>query len=66
MKDLNSLGYKRVNMKSDQENALSAVVDATKVMWKGELVVEKSPKGESRSNGEVERAVQTCTGCHDP
>ena len=62
VKDLNSLGYKRVNMKSDQENALSAVVDATKVLWKGELVVEKSPKGESRSNGEVERAVQTVHG----
>ena len=34
VKDLNALGYKRVNMKSDQEHALSAVVDATKLMWK--------------------------------
>ena len=30
--------------------------------WKGEMVPEDAPKGESRSNGEVERAVQEIQG----
>ena len=53
------LGYKRVNVKSDQENALKAVVSAAKVLWKGEMSIEHAPKGEKQSNGEVERAVRT-------
>ena len=62
VQDLDRLGYKRVNGKSDQEPALLNVLKAVKTHWKGEWVPEKSPKGESKSNGEVERAVQTVHG----
>ena len=62
VRDLDLLGYKRVNFKSDRESALNAVCAAVKVMWKGEIIMEHSPKGESKSNGEVERAVQTVHG----
>ena len=30
--------------------------------WTGEMVLEHSPKGQSRSTGEVERAVQSVRG----
>ena len=53
-RDLDLLGYKRLNLKGDQENALQAVCKATKIKWKNELVLEKSPIGESQSNGEIE------------
>ena len=62
VKDLDRLGYKRVNGKSDQEPAILAVCNAVKAMWKGEWVPERAPRGESKSNGEVERAVQTIHG----
>jgi hypothetical protein len=63
--DLNRLGCKKVNGKSDQENAILAVCNAVKVLWKGEWIQEKAPKGDpgtKPSNGEVERAVQTVRG----
>ena len=46
VRDLDRLGYKRVNGKSDQEGALRAVCNAVKVMWKGEWVPELAPRGE--------------------
>ena len=61
-KDLDRLGYKKVNGKSDQEPALLAVCNAVKVLWKGEWIPERAPIGEKASNGEVERAVQTVHG----
>ena len=42
---------------SDQEPSFVALCDAVKNGWHGEIVPEASPKGESKSNGEVERAV---------
>ena len=60
--DLDAFGYKRVILKSDQENALKALCREVKNGWSGEIVPENSPKGESRSNGEVERAVQEVQG----
>ena len=60
--DLNRLGYKRVNVKTDQENAIVLVVQKAKEMWPGEMIIEKSPVGESRSNGEAERAAQSIHG----
>ena len=47
MTDLDFMGYKRVILKSDQEPSIA--------LWHGEIVPEASPKGESKSNGEVER-----------
>ena len=62
MSDLDFTGYKRVILKSDQEPSIVALCDAVKNGWHGEVVPEASPKGESKSNGEVERAVQSVHG----
>ena len=61
-KDLEMTGYKRVILKSDQEPSIVAVLREAANLWKGEVVPEGSPKGESKSNGEVERAVQNMQG----
>ena len=62
MADLDFMGYKRVILKSDQEPSIVALCDAVENGWHGEIVPEASPKGESKSNGEVERAVQSVHG----
>ena len=62
MNDLDMTGYKRVILKSDQEPSIVALVNAVKHGWHGEIIPEASPKGESKSNGEVERAVQSVHG----
>ena len=60
--DLDFMVYKRVIFKSYQEPSIVALCDAVKNVWHDEIVPEASPKGESRSNGEVERAVQSVHG----
>ena len=62
VRDLDRLGYKKVNGKSDQERSIVAVCKAVKATWKGEWVQEFSPRYVHQSNGEVERAVQTVHG----
>ena len=62
MADLDFMVYKRVILKSDQEPSIVALCDAVKNGWHGEVVPEASPKGESKSDGEVERAVQFVHG----
>ena len=57
-----STGYKRVILKSDQEPSIVAICDAVKNGCNCEIVPETSPKGESKSNGEVERAVHFVHG----
>ena len=53
-------------LKSDQEPSIVALRNEVKKRWAlssgGELLPESSPKGESKSNGEVERAVQEVHG----
>ena len=61
------MGYKRVILKSDQEPSIVALCDAVKNGWHGEIVPEASPKGESKSNGEVETCCSICARtCEDP
>jgi hypothetical protein len=62
LQDIESLGYKRVVVKSDQEVSLIALTKSVRDAWTGEMVLEHPPKGQSRSNGEVERAVQSVHG----
>ena len=62
MADLDFMGYKRIILKSDQEPIIIALCDAVNNGWHGEIVPEASAKGESKSNGEVERAVQSVHG----
>ena len=49
-------------MQCDQENALATVLTEATHSWHAEVVPEYSPKGESQSNGEVERAIQQVHG----
>lgn len=60
--DLDKLGYKKVVLKSDMEPSIRALAQAVKASWTGELILEGSPVGQSQSNGEVERAVQSVHG----
>ena len=62
VRDLEETGYKRVCLKEDQEPAIKAVAKAAATAWCGEVVPENSPMRESKSNGEVERAVQEVQG----
>ena len=60
--DLDFMVFQRIVLKPDQEPSIVALCDAVKNGWHGEIVREASPKGESKSNGEVERAVQSVHG----
>ena len=60
--DLDFVGYKRVILKSDQELGTGTHCESVKKGRRGETVPEASPKGESESNREVERAVRARTG----
>ena len=62
MTDLDFMGYKSVIFKSDQEPSIVALCDAVKNGWHGEIVLEASLMVEIKSNGEVERAVQSVHG----
>ena len=62
LRDLDMMGYRRIVLKCDQEDPIKAVADHVKSKWSGEVVPENSPKGESKSNGEIERAVQEVQG----
>ena len=58
---LDFLGYESVGLKSDQEVALGKVLRNAKI-HRGEntqTMLEKSPVANSRSNGFIERAIQT-------
>ena len=56
---LDSLGYKRIRMRSDQQNAIMALCGAVKDCWSGERIPEGSPVGEHASNGAVEAGIRT-------
>ena len=62
MTDLDFMVHKRIILKSDKELCIVALCDAVENGGHGETVPEASPKGESRSNGEVECAVQSVHG----
>ena len=62
MADLDFMVYKRVILTSDQEPSAVLLCDAVTNDWHGEIVPEACPKGESKSNGEVECAVQSVHG----
>ena len=55
---IESLGHSKVILKSDQEPSILALKDSVKSEVRADVVMEESPEYESRSNGEVERAIQ--------
>ena len=59
---IESLGHSRIILKSDQEPATLAWKDAIKSERRVDIVMEESPEYESKSNGEVEKAVQIVQG----
>ena len=59
---LESLGQSKVILKSDQEPSLMSLKDAVKSVARVDIVMEESPDYESRSNGEVEKAIQMAQG----
>jgi hypothetical protein len=60
--NLDRLGYKRIVLRTDQEPAMISLADQIAELWKGEIVPERSPAGESQSNGAAERAVKSMMG----
>jgi hypothetical protein len=60
--NLDTLGYKDIVFKSDQEPAILSLGELIKASWNGNMALECSPVGESQSNGMIERAIQTWEG----
>jgi len=57
---LNTLGYRRIILKSDQEPSMIAMRRAVQQTWEmGEITMEDSPAYDPKSNGAVERSVRT-------
>ena len=55
-------GHKKIILKSDGESSITALSDAIKASSDLEMGVEVSPVGDSKANGEIERAVRTIQG----
>ena len=58
---IKSSGYKELVIKSDQEPALSALIDMVKVNLDCHITTEKSPVGESSSNADIESQIRRTT-----
>ena len=56
--DLDSLGYKRVLVRTDGEPAILDLWARVKERWSGEIVKVESATGDHDANGEAEQAVQ--------
>ena len=56
---LRFFGHKRIIIRSDQEHAICALIEAVAENWTGEIMHEKSPVGDHRANGWVESGVRT-------
>ena len=58
IEDLNSLGYKRVLVRTDGEPAILNLWKKVKEQWWGEVVKVERATGDHNSNGDAEQAVQ--------
>jgi hypothetical protein len=65
-KDLDSLGYKRVILKSDNENPIKALKETIKNESAVEVIMEESPVGDHAGNGEIESAIKQVQGQFRP
>ena len=61
-KVLDVLGYRRLVLKSDQEPAILQLKEQVKDERTEEIIMEMSPVEDSRSNGEMEKAIQDVQG----
>ena len=65
--DINKIfGYKKMIFKSDQEPALLSYLDGVKRYAGEQVMIENSPVGDSKGNGEIENAVQQVQGSCAP
>jgi hypothetical protein len=60
--DLDTMGYKEVILKSDQEPAIAKLGEVLKASFDNDMAIEYSPVRQSQCNGAVERAIQTWKG----
>ena len=51
VKDLDTLGYHRVEIRSDNEPSILSLLRAVKLAWTGDAVQETSAEGDPQSNG---------------
>ena len=62
-KIINTIGYRQVLIKCDQEPAIKAVLAEAKKLFNQEAMIEHAPKeAHERSNGEAEVTVQQVHG----
>ena len=59
---MDSLGYTKLVMKTDQEPAIMELKDTVRRSRTEEIIPEESPVEDSRSNGYIERAIQEVQG----
>ena len=62
--DIDGMGYRKVILKTDQENPIKALAARVKIKRESETqtIPELSPKGDSQSNGLAEMGVQEVAG----
>ena len=61
-KFVDSLGYKRVAMKSDQERSMRALQQRVQREVQCEMILTNSKRYDSKANGAAEKAVQDIEG----
>ena len=59
---IESLGYNKLDLKSDQKAAIKTLKDAVKYEAMAEVLMGESPMHETKPNGEVEGAIQMAQG----
>ena len=62
VKDLDTLGYRKVVFRCDNEPAILSLLRAVKLAWSGDVVQETSAEGEPQSNGAAESSVNVVKG----
>ncbi len=60
--DIGKMGYRKVVLRSDQEPAVSALLDKIKELRNEETIIEWAPRFDSDAHGLAERAVQAVEG----
>ena len=60
--NIERLGYKKIILKSDGENAIKALKNSAKRESDVEIIMEESPSYDSKSNGEIEQTNQIVQG----
>ena len=62
VKDLDTLGYRKVVFRCDNEPAILSKLRAVKLAWSGDVVQETSAEGDPQSNGAAESSVNVVKG----